>query len=398
MGILGLFGYLSIFIAVAYYLIQLYKKKTISESSFIVLSLLFITYFIQNLFVFDSLNSLILFYAFLAFIYFLSNSNNPEENNESKVLARPVLSIPFVVIAFTWMFFSLNLTEIKANNNMFETYRERSRYDYSAMVEYFKQAAKVSVNKIDPAHLFSAALDLALYDDNYMALKEEKIANFKFATQLMNEAIRLDSKNMYLHYIQAKNYSHLFELTNDYKYYDLALEFTNNTKKLGPNRVRPYWVFSQIYLLNSKYDLALENLDKAISLNYTIPETYYFKSFALKAKGDLDGLDELYNLMIENDYPFYNLDEVHEILQYYDERGDVEKLIFFVERLTEIEPENLNHWENLVNLLVLDKQYNVALETLKEAAQVNPVYSYNALIKYKEIEQLMNNQYDEQNQ
>ncbi|MBT3689734.1 hypothetical protein HOE31_05085 [bacterium] len=397
MGIFGLLSYLSIFIALFYYLINLLKRKLLSDSSFIILSLLFITYFIQNLFVFDSLNSLILFYLLLAFVYSLYIQDNNESLNESKVLARPILTIPLVIISFTWLFFSINLVEVKANNSIFETFRDKGRVDYETMVEHYKQAADVAVNKIDPAHLFSSALDESFYNQNFFASPETKISNFKIAASLMDRALDLDSSNMYLYYIQSKNYSHLFELTGDMEYFDKGLYFAVESKEYAANRIRPYWVIAQMYLLNEQYDLAIENIDIAININEGTAQNYYYKSIIYKAQGNVDGQGEMYKKMMEHNYPFSNND-IFELLNYFDERQDVEQLINVVTILTEIDPTDLNHWNNLVGLYVMDLQYEEALVILKQASKINPGYSYNALQSYKEIEQLIKNQYDEQDQ
>ena len=213
----------------------------------------------------------------------------------------------------------------------------------------------------------------------------------------MDRALDLDSSNMYLYYIQSKNYSHLFELTGDMEYFDKGLYFAVESKEYAANRIRPYWVIAQMYLLNEQYDLAIENIDIAININEGTAQNYYYKSIIYKAQGNVDGQGEMYKKMMEHNYPFSNND-IFELLNYFDERQDVEQLINVVTILTEIDPTDLNHWNNLVGLYVMDLQYEEALVILKQASKINPGYSYNALQSYKEIEQLIKNQYDEQDQ
>jgi len=70
-GIFGLLAYLSIFGVVFYFLLDLKRRGKLSPPIFLIFFLLFFSYFFQNIFVFDSLNSLILFYLLLGFLYFI---------------------------------------------------------------------------------------------------------------------------------------------------------------------------------------------------------------------------------------------------------------------------------------------------------------------------------------
>ncbi len=71
-GFLGLFFYLSIFVAVFYTLRSAFKNKLISGAETAIISTAIIVYFFQNLFTFDSINTYIIFFALLAYVDNLS--------------------------------------------------------------------------------------------------------------------------------------------------------------------------------------------------------------------------------------------------------------------------------------------------------------------------------------
>lgn len=76
-GIVGLLTYLSIFLAVGFYLIKGFRENKIRLVEFSLISSLIIAYFVQNLAVFDSLVTYMGLMAILGYIYWLENKSEP---------------------------------------------------------------------------------------------------------------------------------------------------------------------------------------------------------------------------------------------------------------------------------------------------------------------------------
>lgn len=70
-GFLGLASYLAIFGAVFWVLFKALRGKNFSAWPVLVLGTMLVAYFLQNLFVFDNLNTYIIFFAILAFVQYL---------------------------------------------------------------------------------------------------------------------------------------------------------------------------------------------------------------------------------------------------------------------------------------------------------------------------------------
>jgi len=83
-GAISLVAYLSLFFAVAFYLIRGYRENKIDIHTFILLSALIIAYFVQNLAVFDSLVTYIGLMMTLGFVYFLYQGG--EEDVDSRLV------------------------------------------------------------------------------------------------------------------------------------------------------------------------------------------------------------------------------------------------------------------------------------------------------------------------
>lgn len=96
-GFLGLLGYLGMIGTACWTLIQGVRKGMVNAWYGIVLVSLFLTYFLQNLFVFDNLNTYILFFAFLAFSDSFSEgmaaASNEREVRKGSMGTNPGLAI-----------------------------------------------------------------------------------------------------------------------------------------------------------------------------------------------------------------------------------------------------------------------------------------------------------------
>lgn len=400
MGIFGFLAYLGIFVAVFYSLSKLKNKGVLNKNSYVVILLLFIAYFVQNIFVFDSLNSLIIFTVLLAYLNNINFRSDLENYNNNINQTNFYLSKIFIVsvfsaVIFGYLFFSINIKDIKANSYIYQAQVQSSSRQYAKAIEYYKKAYNNSINKIDPAVVLSSALgELIDLERNEISL-DEKISDINTVIELMDKAIFLDSKNMYLYYIQARNYSLAAELTKDIKYIEMGIKEANLAHELSVNRVRPYWVLAQLNLFAENYDEAILNLNKAIQLNPRQADSYYYLAIIYKAMGEMDKFYEQYDLLIEYKYGFFNVSQITEVVQHYDEIGDIKSLTYLFERLVKLDNKKINYWQALVDLYVKDTQYEKALITLKKAADVIPTFSRLAWNQTQEIKKLIEQQENE---
>jgi len=400
MGIFGLLSYIFIFGAVVYYLVDFRKKGVYSANTFMVLSLLFSSYFIQNIFVFDSLNTYIVFFAVVAYVHFLqqkvlAGQLQPLENKRHLPRIPAALSGPVLVLGFVILLLTVNVPEIKANNYVYDAYAARTYSEYDNMLADYQAAKEISINKLDLPVLLSSSLNELIASGTEVP-KERKVADLKRAVEWMKEAIALDPDNMFLYYLQSKNYALLVEQTLDSEYLDLGVAAAEKAQELSPGRVRPLWMLAQLYLYANEAEQALKYLDQAESLNPRLPDTYYYKAIIYKSLGESEKFFQQYDKLIALRYDFFSVAQIREVLSHYDELGDVKSLIYLEEQVTRLSPQDPNHWVNLVDLLKLDGQYERALTTLKRAAEAIPSFSNTAYQYYQEIQQLIQEQNNDQ--
>lgn len=392
MGIFGIMAYLLIFYSAFRVLNNLRKSGHLSAIGFILLWLMFFTYFVQNIFVFDSLNSYIIFFLLLAYLHYLSVKFQPQEQSQAVSQSNAVAMASGVGVAlalFGVLLFGVNAPEVKANNLVFDGFMETYGKHYDITVAKYKQARKITVNKLDLPVLLSSALGEALAKETDPEITKTRVEDLRTAVDWMNQAIALDPHNMFLYYIQAKNYALLVEKASDSEALQKGLAITDKAHQLSPGRIRPFWLYAQYYLFAGQFDKALESLDKAEAINPRLPETYFYRSIVYQNLQDEENFYKQYDNMIDNHSPFYSAEQIRAVIPHYEQGGDIKRTIVLFQELAKFEPRDPNVWDYLVDLLEKDKQYETALGTLKLASENLPSYSGTAYQRYIAIQKKM---------
>ena len=387
LGIFGLLNYLAIFLAIFYIFWRFYKKQGYAVH-LTVLGLLFVAYFIQNIFVFDSLNSFIPFFMMLGLVDCFDRLNaTPSQTVEKKphrLLALP-LYLLLSAVAFTIIQFTVNIPQVAANQYTYRAFVAARAYDYEAFMTNYVKAAATDVVPLDPINLLVQNLsDVTVRNRDKLSL-EEINKNYQTAIELAEEGIRLDPKNVYNHYLLAKLYNGFAEITQDGAYLSKALESLQTCKVLSPNNIRIYWVEAQTYIIAGKYDQALESLDLSIALSASIADPYWFKYIIYQQLGDENHMYQYATEAILHNYPFRFQEDIKEMIPHYqatEEYGILERLYL---KLLNFEPKNLTYYEQIIKYQALQEEFQKAIDTAKRASEAVPAYSDRAYELYQQL-------------
>ena len=350
MGIFGLIAYLGVFAAIFYALKKLYKENLISVAVFIVIFLLFFSYFVQNMFVFDSQNSLIPFYLLLAYVACVYQRAKPAEQPvKGKIRLSPLITSSFALAGFLLLLFKVNISEVKANLLVYNAYVRSGYYhDYEGAVSSYKQAYDLAVNKIDPAILFSTSLSELIVARPQGVSPDRQIKDYRLNIDWMDKAISLDKENMFLYYLQSKNYTQISELTREVEDIQKGINYARKANQLSPENVRPLWILAQLYLYGSQPQMALDYLLKAQKINDKLPETHFYLSVVYQNLGNTEKAEEQYDRMIDHGFTFANTGQINALIPRYELNNDVKRLVYLYKRLTLLDPQNPDYWKHLI--------------------------------------------------
>ncbi|MDX9893250.1 MAG: O-antigen ligase family protein [Patescibacteria group bacterium] len=289
-GIIGLVSYLSILALAAYYLVAAYRQVKEISSSWLFVGLL-IAYFIQNFFVFDTINTEIPFFLFLGFIvfqYFEAYSSQ----NSSATNYREINYIYLATLAVVLLFgvLAVNVRVLKSNNYIFKALTGNG--DVQIAFDYFKQAidqsltgrfearqqiadfanrllTNQSVNNNKKSEIISfAGLELKKSIDEEPLNVRHYIflANFRNSTaaaniQAVQEAADLMSQAIELSPNRPHVYSELAKAEVLLGNFEAGEKWFKQSAALAPWVIDVHWNLLTVYIMFEKYDLADEYME-----------------------------------------------------------------------------------------------------------------------------------------
>ncbi|MCK4554098.1 O-antigen ligase family protein, partial [Candidatus Parcubacteria bacterium] len=352
-GALGLLTYLSIFIAVGYYLIKGYKEEKININEFILLTCLIIAYFVQNLAVFDSLVTYVSLMVTLGFIYYLSQAGEESEFVKNRQFNNKEIFVLFGVgLAALIILFQCNIRTLQMLKGTIDGQIAFAQNDIIGGVEIYKKA--LSYNTI---------LDRDSRDSLVRAITARWAAlngiDRKKAQEILDYAIEMCKKNIQYNpqdsliqteLAQILNITAQFNKDNSEKFYfysDQAMETIDKAINASPKRIPIYYSKAQIYAIRGENDKAIETLEYAAGLN----EKYYdsfcnlarYHFIAKNKDRGFEAMDKCLDLggvglLSPEDY-------VTNLINYYvAEKEDWPRVLKLYQRMSQLKPSDPKIW------------------------------------------------------
>jgi len=398
-GLVGLLTYLSIFIAVIYYLWQRLSKNgrlaTLknylgrSNLEILVIITLLAAYFIQNLAVFDSFVTYIGLMLTLGFVYYLQTGQGElAGNQEIKELTtekRFVLSEKwemsvlvfalFVVLIATNQF---NLKPWRMFQGVIGGYGQIIQGELMTGVQSYQKALVgtpldrdgrvtlvnlITMNPDDLNQLTPANAELVLKYAISLAEQNAAQSPLDSLTQMQLAQI-LD--------VAARYYYQ--DLTSFNEYSGRALQAMEYAIESSPNRTPTYLVKAQMQLFRGEKEAALETVNYAISLNpdyyegyCRLAQFYLFLEDEQAVAAPLDKCLDLNGLIDVNSTSL-----LARFINHYAARLDYRRSLLVAERLVALIPEDADAKINLAKLYIASGDLATGEAKAQEAIILKP--------------------------
>lgn len=392
-GILGLISYLAIFVFVAYYIITLWRRQGwhIDNSAqgrknleLVILTALFIAYFIQNLAVFDSLVTYMGLMMALGLIYylyenskantFLNEPNNKEKKGEGWFLTGTLILALIVINQY-------NLKPWRTLEGVITGYTKLVSGEVIDGLDVFHDSLQAGpldrdgrsslLNLIisNPIILTSFTEERAKTEFSY--LESLALKNLEYNPQ--DSLFLLQTAQLYD--LGARVFAEDEELKN--KYIDLALNYVERAIASSPGRIPIYFVKAQILSFKGDNDAALEILEYAASLNSDYADTNCRLAPLYKELDrQSDALNAYYNC-IDNGATskLGGVNSLIEAAEFLVENEEYERSIVVLEKLVETYDSDPNMWFNLAQLYLLVENDEIkAREAANKAIVLDPSF------------------------
>lgn len=385
-GLAGLLTYLSIFVAVGYYLLKGFKKGGIVLHDFVLLTSLIVAYFIQNLAVFDSLVTYFSLIITLGFIYWLSESGKimPIAKDEAFV-NREIYALFFVGIIALGVIYQYNVKPAKMLYGTINGQYVIAQGDLSGGVEEYKKALRYDT-VLDRDSRSSLVQVVTASQSLFSNLDRQK------AGEIMDYAIGLAEENIkynptdslaQMQLAQALNTAASLQTERGDKFFyysKRAEEAVNKSIAASPGRVPIYFVKTQIYLTRGEKDKAIETLKYAVGLNEEYPDSYcQLAKILLFYKEEAEGYSAMDKCIdLDGASSLSPAGVVRQMINHYLEKKDMEKVLKLYERLSGLEENNAEIWANLANIYAQAGRKEEAKNAAEKAIELNPAIKENA--------------------
>lgn len=270
-GLLGLLAYLGIWVGAAWIIL---KKK---GSLWLGGSLVFfgVSYFVQNLFVFDSISTYIPFFSLLAFLVFYGN--NKEENLEEKnnkleksdkkrewILgsAAGIIAIFFVVGLY---YSALSYSQLRSYLSLIKSGDAKTIYEGVDSTFYPYSTAQEDIR---PQFLSLVS--------PYLGQNQGATALFQKGIIAMEDYINHDTTNP-RHLLElSRAYAYAGSVTGNKNYFSRAEELDKEAMKLAPKRQDIFYALAYTLTLEGKDQEAIDVAQKAIDIEPGVGDSYYY--------------------------------------------------------------------------------------------------------------------------
>lgn len=344
-GLLGLIVYLSI---IGWATFLLFKKqvdqKNLSTGNLVFITLILV-WFLQNLFVFDTLSSYLLIFLVFGFIQVQQNLNVKEEIKEkekekiTKVnTTKKIIIIAIIIITLPTAYF-LNVKPVLANYYIIQAVI-KNKENPTGMLENFEKSFKYSPPN-DPDLRF-ILVQHARDQMSYRGINEETIPLIQYATKEMEKSIQATPEAVQNYIILAE----LYLITNQ-QGIELAENITLKALEIAPRRYQVYTMLGRIKMSQNQPEEGINYFKQAIELNDQFAETHWNLAMAyiLGWQPELaqQSLDKAYEL----GYDIYAEENVKLVLSAFKDSKNLDATIDFLDSLVERYPLNTNYRDSL---------------------------------------------------
>lgn len=286
-GVFGLLAYISLFGLTMWVLFRFYRADPKGNRwTAIVFTSLLVGYFVQNLFVFDTLSTYLAFYALLAFLSVLSATRPTDKNLRYPPPAdlNPLLTVGLILVFSLISYFAV-FRPVTANLTLTNALIATAEKDLPSTLDDYKKVIAMDTYATEEARQKLAEAALTFRNSNHDSL-DLRDRVFQTAIAEMQKAVDKAP-------LDARNYMFLMALYNNQPQQTAGslqevIRLGKEVEKLSPTRPQIYYEMGQAAHGLGRYDEGIGYFQKAIQLNPYPIESHWNLAMAYLIANKLD--------------------------------------------------------------------------------------------------------------
>jgi len=299
-GIFGLVFYLGIFIATFYILLKKFLQQRIGFPILGIFSVILISYFVQNLTVFDMVNSYLMFFLILGFIArlpapeaagfggqgsFTSQKEISPFGRYQKVGSFKKSLVVIILIFFCFSFFKFVIQPIRTDAGVIDAIRSPSPTE---RVSLYKKTLDTSpVGKYQIREMFADTAINFIRQGSEAATKVS-LGDLKLELDFVKEELEKSIKESPLDFRAELKLGQVYNVYSqiDPSKIPQAETILEKALELSPTNQQAYWELAQTRLYQGKFDEALSLAEKAVELEPRIINSHLIVVQVAKIMGN----------------------------------------------------------------------------------------------------------------
>ena len=383
-GVVGLAAYLSILALGVWMLFRIYQQSRALSNSIVFIGLLG-AYVIQNLFVFDTLNSEILLYLVLGFIVFLSATHRDRTLEEQSVeLKQPnYVYLGGLTVVLLLAIFAINVRTLQANDLIFRA------VTFGSSVQYNQEKTalfKASINR-SLVGRFEARQQLGDYAVTVARNTDEITPQlrefFEYSVAELEKSVVEEPKNIRHMLWLSSLYNALARFDQSAPQKGLRLLLDNI--ELSKTRPQVYFEIGQAYAFSGDFIKAVEYFEIAVAQSPTVIDSHINLLTMLIISGNLDRADQQLATMVDELGWKPRLEDYDRIVDAYT-RVDNWAKAAEMQELAVVDYPTADQYAQLAAIYAKFGQNDQARAATQRAVELNPQFAKEAEIFIKELE------------
>lgn len=370
-GIVGTVSYLTMFVLIVMYLIRMYRRQVIDLYIFSGSIAILTGYFIQNLFIFDQPNVLIMFYLSLAWWQSYQKKDalgKPWIKSDSVSLT---LLVVFGIISITYLYLFV-FRPAFASTWVRQGVIAAQSGDIEGSVNAFERGVSIKNQYPDMVPLYYGREVAQLA--RAMQPSEEMEQYLQRAYDVLLDAAKKHPANIYNYYLLSLIKIELGAY--DPVHYEQALADIDEALKHSPERQQLRFIRGKALIAMGRSQDAIDYYKETVALDDQVTESWWNLGIAYYWEGRSEEAIEAFERSMEIGRHPANLAEVAAIIDVYSDLGRIDKVIeMYNLAIDRFAPENAQVYAGLAAAYLEAGEYDLARLHANLARKFDPSLS-----------------------
>jgi len=372
MGSVGVLLYLFIFAIALFELLQILPKIAEKRHIFfpLIISVLLVIYFLQNLLVFDMINSYLMFFLTLGMVNFLieKKREKPSQSFQYKGSVFHYILLVGVGGVLIFCLWWLNIQPLLAGHYLVKAIGATNVED---MMRYFQKSTNTLMFKYEAREHISQKLTRIVYQQKKLeGSKKDLQKAFELAVEEMEKSVKENPLDFRPALFLGRLYTAFYQFNGDRENLDKAEKILEKSITLSPRNQQGYWQLGEVKLAKKENEKAIKLFQKALALEPRYKKSYWFLAMAYKIKGDYKKAAEV----LENSGFDWekDLNSLKTLIEIYQNLKDDKKLISLYLKAISLDSKNPKFWAGLAASYANIGEIDKAKKAAKQLEKLDP--------------------------